>query len=438
MAAAAKSVSVNRRGVALLLTFMIIAILTILVASLALHISYQSRLTLMYYNSVCAFNNARSGMIRAQAELLKDPLWGSTTELTCEMGSGRYTVKVTPQTSPSGVSASYWRISSRGESGGAKRALTCWAVKKTSLEYVQWSAGQTHPELGVAWLSDGECFSGPVHSNGYFSMRGNPRFDSPITSGNTGDPFFNSSDGTYTQGGKKYCDNRYFYHYSTSYEKDAPVPIKKNDSAVLTGNGPVSAFPSFDTNWKSNATNVYNGTTTIAFLRNGHVRVTGSSGTVELPTASTAIYVNGDVNLRGNVNGKASIIADGDVHIKGNIRYRDNSTCFLGVISSKNIIFDNKKLQNVEFDGFFAALGGSFLVEDYAAGEPRGTLTVFGSILAKYGAPVNTCSNTTGVPTTGYVRNLIYDKKCLDAPSWYPRSSTITIYAFKDENVQVW
>jgi len=437
MPAAERSLSVKHRGVALLLTFIITAILTILTASLALNISYQSRLTLMHYNSVCAFNNARSGIIRAQAELLKDPLWGSSGDLTYKMANGSYTVRIKPQTSVSGGSASYWKISSHGESGGAKRALTCWTLKKTSLEYVHWSESQNHPDLGVAWLSDGECFSGPVHSNGYFSLRGNPRFDSPITSGNTGDPLLNHSDRTYLQGGKKYFDNSYFYHYNTSYEKDAPLPITEKDLTTMTGNASVATFPSFDSNWKSNASNIYNGKTAITFLRNGHIRITDSSGTAELPTASKTIYVSGDVELRGNVNGKASIIADGDVYITGNIRYRDSSNCFLGVISSKNIILDDKGLHNVQLDGFFAALGGSFFAKEYKTVKPRKTMTVFGSILARYGAPVNTCSST-GAPAAGYVRNMVYDKKCINAPSWYPRSSVLIIYAFKDENIPVW
>ncbi|GEM_PF-2253115 len=433
-----KKIAARHRGVALLLTFLVISILTILITSLAVHISYQSRFTLMYYNSVCAFNNARSGIIRAQTELLSNPLWGSSTAITYETGNGRYRVKVTPQAAAPGTTVSYWRISSQGENGGVKRALTSWVVKKTSLEYVQWSGSQTHPVYGEAWLSNGESFSGPLHSNGYFSITGNPKFDSPITSGNLGDAFFNTADASYSQGGKKYYDNRFFYHYRTSYDNDAPLPLTADSTAALTGNSYVSPFPAYDSTWKSNASSFYNGSTSLTFLSNGRIQVVSSSGTAVLPDSNITIHVNGDVTVKGTVSGKATVISEGDVHLAGNVKYKDLSADFLGVVSAKNISFDDLLLINVELDGFYAALGGSFSVKNFNTGEPRGTLTIFGSVLEKYGAPVNTSDSSSGTVTTGFVRNLKYDKRCLDVPSWYPRSSTLIIYAFKDENVPMW
>jgi hypothetical protein len=427
----------RRSGFALLLTFMVIAILSILTASLALHMSYQTRYTIMYYDSVCAFDNARSGILRAQKELLSDPAWGSSP-VTCQIGKGKYTVTVKAVPAGPGAEITKWRISSLGESGSASRSLTCWSALKTSLEYVQWSGSETHPSLGFAWLSGGESFSGPVHTNGFFSIRGKPRFDSAITSGNDGDPFFISTDATFLQGGKRYQDNSFFYHYSTSYQNDAPAAITQGDPAVLTGNASTSTFPSFDVNWKSKADRVFSGEVTVIYMSNGKVRVTGPAGTVVLPGTAAVIYVDGDVSLQGTVNGKASLIADGDVHITGNIKYSDKSTCFLGVISSKSISFDDTTSKDVEIDGLYAALGGSFLVKDWSKGNPRGTLTVFGSILARYGAPVNTWDSGSGTVATGFVRNMLYDSRCADTPSWYPRSRAVMIYAFKDDNVPVW
>lgn len=61
------------------------------------------------------------------------------------------------------------------------------------------------------------------------------------------------------------------------------------------------------------------------------------------------------------------------------------------------------------------AFNESFYVQDYNEGDPKGQLTIFGSLMQNYRGAVGTFSGNNIV--TGYYKNYIYDNKILEGIS---------------------
>jgi hypothetical protein len=428
---------VGKKGFSLALTVIVTFLLLMIVTSLVLQLTYRSRATLVNFNSLTAFNLARSGIAKAAFELQKDPLWGSSGAYILTEDNGTCDISVTvPSGSPSPVKN--WKVTATGHARGNTRAITAWLEKRSSLDYLSWSDSE-HSSYGEAWLSSNETFTGPMHTNGFFSFRGKPRFTAPLASANLNDPCFKSQEGLYSQGGKSYGDNRLFYHYYTSYTNDMPSPLSSNTSFAFQGAANPSAFPVFDPTWRDRATLVFDGDVDIIqFSSNGTVSIRQDRVT-KTYAATTIIYVKGAVSsLNGTLKGSATVIAEKDISITARTIYGDKTRDSLALISGGNINLDTGTRKNIRIDGYLASLGGTFLVKDYDKGKPRGSIILFGGIMQKYASPANTFTPGTYELESGFLRSFTYDTRCQSMPSWFPQAGYLRICAFKDENAPAW
>lgn len=176
---------------------------------------------------------------------------------------------------------------------------------------------------------------------------------------------------------------------------------------------------------------------------------TNSSATVRYPVANEVIPTtsttqapaygcrNGDAFVQGTVKGQVTVASDNFIYITGDLTYQNVATDVLGLVgnnavwvwnpmnSSSNAIYSAK---NRTIHAAILSVGHSFIVQNYAMGGSRGTLTVIGAIAQKFRGPVgNTAPN-------GYDKNYKYDDRLfsISPPKFLlPMSTTygVTQYA---------
>ena len=149
-------------------------------------------------------------------------------------------------------------------------------------------------------------------------------------------------------------------------------------------------------------------------------------------TFNGVIGGNGRVSVSGTLDGKLSIASSKDVYIVDDIFYenRDMSTSddVLGLIAETNVmVADNAaNSSGVYIDASVFARDGSFIVENWSKGSPRGELHLLGSIVHNKRGPVGTFKGM-GVLRTGYSKRYKYDDRLADPmfrPPQYPGFTT--------------
>ncbi|MGY4858100.1 hypothetical protein [Cryobacterium sp. AP23] len=130
----------------------------------------------------------------------------------------------------------------------------------------------------------------------------------------------------------------------------------------------------------------------------------------------------GDVFVKGQFHGAATIAADNYVYVVGNITYVDNQADLLGLVGQNavwvwNPVNSSADLLDTstagrEIDAAIVSVGHSFLVQNHDDGV-KGPLTVYGSIAQKFRGPVGVGSTSRGVTTitSGYSKAYGYDPR---------------------------
>lgn len=152
------------------------------------------------------------------------------------------------------------------------------------------------------------------------------------------------------------------------------------------------------------------------------------------PTFNGVIAGTGRVSVSGTLDGRLSIASMKDVYIVDDIVYanRDMSTSddILGLIAETNVmVADNAaNASNCIIDASVFARDGSFIVENWSKGSPRGELQIMGSIVHDERGPVGTFAGR-GILKTGYSKRYRYDDRLADPmvrPPYYPGFYTRT------------
>ncbi|NHT16215.1 hypothetical protein [Cellulomonas sp. IC4_254] len=134
---------------------------------------------------------------------------------------------------------------------------------------------------------------------------------------------------------------------------------------------------------------------------------------------------NGDIFVKGTLNGRATLSADNYVYITGDLKYNDATADMLGLVGQNAVWVWNpmKKTTSNNNTTYTQLLGGTnrtinaailsvahtFMVQNYNVGGTRGKLIVVGAIAQKYRGPVGTSSNGTIV--NGYIKAYDYDDR---------------------------
>jgi len=156
--------------------------------------------------------------------------------------------------------------------------------------------------------------------------------------------------------------------------------------------------------------------------------------------------VNAEVHVKGTVKGKysvgvsgssTSLTGSGNIWIDDNIQYNTNprtnpnSQDMLGLIAEKNIVIDDNTANqsNVIIEAAMFAQEGSFTVENYNSGSPRGTIWLYGGVVQYTRGAVGTGSGSS--MTTGYAKNYKYDSRLQSTyPPHFPGCGSFEIVSW--------
>jgi hypothetical protein len=155
---------------------------------------------------------------------------------------------------------------------------------------------------------------------------------------------------------------------------------------------------------------------------------------VEISSTNGVMYVNGGIGaLSGIVDGEMTVATNGTVTITDDLVYRDsnaNGPCpgcddVLGIISGSdiNVAYNEANCDDCVIHAAMLCLANSFRAENWNTGDPRGTLTVWGSIIQEFRGSVGTAywDGENYIILTGYEKDYHYDYRLLDdlPPAFY-------------------
>ena len=303
-----------------------------------------------------------------------------------------------------------------GTADGQSRVVTMEGVRtRTWADYALWS--NNNRDL---YFKHGEVFDGKVHANTRLWFAGDPLFMDAVTSAQ---PNFGGStnDVTFMRG----------LHLNVPARSMADVDLDELENVAGL---------------------VLEGETSITFendelvITNERAGWPGNVNTLSIPEEGV-IYIKtsttesshtrpADVAIEGTLEGRLTIVAERDININGHLLYATDpktdpaSEDALGLISGRNIVVNPAAPNNLTIYAHMMATGnfdpssatiGSFGVEDFSSGSPRGVLAVHGGIVQNYRGAVGTFNPWTGNMVSGFDKNYTYDHRFReDPPPWYP------------------
>jgi Tfp pilus assembly protein PilX len=139
-----------------------------------------------------------------------------------------------------------------------------------------------------------------------------------------------------------------------------------------------------------------------------------SPQTYNEPAGCGNVYVKGTTTRSLTIGSERDIIVTNDLKRSGNVLIGLIANYFIRVYHPVNNCSDTASgpfgpsINSVEIDAAILSLQHSFIVDNYACGSPRGTLTVNGAIAQEYRGPVGTGGSSI---STGYVKSYNYDDR---------------------------
>lgn len=436
--------TLKKSGSALLYTLLCIAMLSVITMGLVGISLTQSRISRDYYNSTRLLYIARAGATRALSELAKDSSWPSTSPYVGSLSFGgktaSYSITVTPAAGNSNNTYKVWEVNSTASMGSSNRTVRAIAESETLTKYVMFTDSSV-------WLwgrsQTPDSYNGPLHTNKYFSFWGTPEFDSPLTSSNKDDYrdspyhlYYNEEERKYTQpNGYVTYDPSLFYHYVFGYSFDKPIASPGTNNFYFAGGQPEKPLPSDTTSQEANATHVISDDAVVTFLDTGGVEVVTDTGTQIYSTDKVTLYFDGVVEVSGTVKGQVTLVSSDDVYITDNLVYDDKTLDVLAIIAEKYIVLNTEPddIRDIEIDAMLYSLNGSFQVNLFEEGSPRGVLYLYGGVFQKYQGGIGTYNIWTGKLKSGYSKNFVLDPRFLARPpDNVPTTGKIRIKAWRD------
>ena len=380
-----------------------------------------------------AFWLAEAGLERACGWLRQqDPPPGGLSPFTqyndVALGSGTYTVVIDPDDQNQGNYIKEYWITSTGEVGNIQRQIQIKVKMCTFGKYTYC----TNSEGGTVWFITGDVLEGPVHSNDRISIYESPTFLGRVT----------SAASSFRKGGN------YNPTFKEGYQLNAPRIDFPTLQDVFDNYWEMNSDPpplTIDARFGRDCNIQFNADGTITFnvwhWQGSHKVYDIQDSTVNISDLNGIIYVQGDVQIAGTVNGVVTLIATDDIKIIDDVKYQDSdsygrptSDCddALALISAKDIVVADTPANHDDciIDAALLALDSSFYVENYSSGSPRGYLRVWGSISQKVRGPVGTFS---WWGRTGYSKDYHYDQRFEQTPPpYYPTTGNYEISMWKE------
>ncbi len=376
---------------------------------------------------------AKARALRHLVELSSPPQTGITIfEDMPGPNGGSYSVYCNVDTTDAWEVEKSFVLDCVGNSGDIERRIR-QRIKMTSFALFAMFTDQETNGHYTIWHVSGSVIEGRLHTNGKFSIYGDPQFLGQVTSASdhmTGyRRYWVNEPSDWPCGG----NNPYFAEGFELEVEPIPMPTETDDLKQLAMTGGVYIGGEADLQL-----GVIGETTPITapgWLRYRDHSPPGAEWTsVQISSlANKVFYCNDDLHVEGLLDGELTISSNRDILIEDDLLYAGANASgqplpgcddMLGLVAEKNIIFvDNAaNRDDLIIDSVLMALDTSIEAEDYDEGSPRGTLTIWGGLIQKYRGPVGT-AGWGGMVATGYDKNYRYDARVTArTPPYFPQT----------------
>lgn len=407
----------DKKGIALIASFMAIAILLIYASAFVTASISQNITADLFKRRTKAFSLAEAGLDNALIWLRAQPSppvgdrtnpWGGVQSL----GGGTYSVTIFDLGIIGGsTNIRRYRVLSTGTFANVNRVLMNFVQVDNYARYLWFTDSESYDGTNV-WFWTQDHLNGPTHTNGHFNIYGDPVFEDEARSVDDYIRFYNNGN-----------------NINLSQFTNAPYDEPDFQQGVDFGTEEI-VMPNQALSLRSAATSGglwLRGNSTVVLNSNGTMNVTNSqkgwnNRNMALP-ANGAIFVNnGNLTVSGTLNGRLTVGSSQDVRIPSSVVYADdprinpNSDDALGIIAERDVVIDDNASYNLSIQGCVMAMSTSFMMEDWWVGPPKGTLTVYGGIIQEERGPVGTFNGMNGTKVSGYSKDYSYDPRLLSNP----------------------
>jgi len=448
----------RHKGMALIFTLFILALTAIIGFGIHALMTTEIQGAYLRYKNAKAYYYAKAGVAKALSALQTDYFWATSSSSKTNFDEGSYEVSVWADPSNPAKFLKKWKVVSTGVFGNTSRTLEAWLQMDSFAKYAYFSNNEKMYYSGswvTIWFTTDDILLGPVHSNYFFSLHGNPKFSEIVTSSNitsygppsTYDPNYNVSTNTYSWGGANYNDPSRFYHPYNNYSVDFPEALSGSTLFACAGGQPYIELPdtsSYNSIISGSANYSRAGNTSVVFAGGG----TAGAGTMTIKspaditpqtydiTGNTIVYIEGNATVSGIVDRAVNVIATGDISIPANLVYEnadDGNIDVLGLVSGGNIKVTKTTVGDITINAAMLALNTSFIVENWSSAPYKGVIHLRGSLIQENRGPVGTFNASTGNPVSGYTKDYQYDNRLLNfPPPNFPTTGKISIKSWTD------
>ena len=428
-------------GLALFGVIVLAGIMMILVLSVLLIGTMDAGLAAQRAQKSCAFYLAEGGLVCGVEWLEAQGSPPSGGEMILPFGDapdtaghGTYTVAIFPDSLNALLDRPRYTILSTGHVGGHQRTLELQVKLQLLTDFLYFTDREHEPGLGnPLWFHSGDAIDGPLFTNDQMSIQGDPTFMELVTSAYGGPGDSNPSH-----------DPLFLYYNGDQH----------NNIELATGNNAPHDSPDFQDGFVLGAAfvdypthHLLGDVKTIA--RDGGVSIAGTYDIVlsrpdedtgepmygyvsyrkpglgwrdvELSSINGVLYVNGSFRVSGTIDGSLTLATNGSVWITDDVLYRDSDEngpgeyCddVLGIIAGTdvNIDYNAPNMDDCVIHAAMIALDNCFRADNWGVGDPRGDLSVYGSIIQSFRGPIGTSELIDGesVVLTGYAKDYHYD-----------------------------
>jgi hypothetical protein len=353
------------------------------------------------------------------------------------LGCGEYLVEIIPDSTHSTPTRPAFTIRSTGDANGKVRTVEVDVVPQTFGDFLYFTDNELSSSGATIWFVTPDYINGPMHTNGQMLLWGDPRFGGNVASAwggpDDGDP---THDPTF-----EYFNGNYYNHIESAEPSNPPydIPIFEDGFELGASEIPLPNNLAGLQNIAANGGIVLTGTYEVIVGRPDPISGEPMYGTmsyrrvgdpwhdVSLDSFNGVFFVDGDVRIQGELDGRLTVAASDDIEIWNDITYRGSDgvellpDCddMLGMVAGDEIVvMSNAANQNdCVIHGHMMALD-NFNAQYYNSGDPRGDLVIRGGVVQRCRGPVGTgiISGSEVYILTGYAKDYSYDWRLRAAP----------------------
>jgi hypothetical protein len=331
---------------------------------------------------------------------------------TDTLAGGVYSVSIVED--PSAARPTY-TISSTGTFEGRSRTVELDCGPTAFTDYLYYTNRDVGPGAHP-WFYPGQVIDGPIYTNGYIGIVGDPVFTGDVYTGESGLMYYNN--GMPIVSSALSNPPHDFPTFEGRVRCDAPDAswIAQADLASFRTSADIRLGGNFEILFGEHPGGGQAGY--VSYRRLGQARWTHE----RIASTNGIIYVSGDCTVAGVLDGQVTVASVGQITIVDDLIYEDSDAngpaadCddILGLVGGTRVVIeDNAANQNdcVVHAQIIAIENQASFVESYAQGSPRGTLSFYGGLGQDKWGPVGTGYIWDGelVILTGYDRDFHYD-----------------------------